>query len=213
MHNGFLKINNEKMSKSLGNFFTVRDIGKVYDLQVLRFFMLSSHYRSPINFSDELMEAAKTGLERIRTSVENINHILENIGDCAISEEEKGKILEAEKFVEKFENAMDDDCNTADAVSALFELVKFSNTTVSGESSKEYVETIKEKILVLADVLGIVVEVEKENLDADIEAKIQERQQARKTKNFALADQIRDELLAQGIILEDTREGVKWKRK
>lgn len=212
MHNGFLKINNEKMSKSLGNFFTVRDIGKHYELEVLRFFMLSSHYRSPINFSDELMEAAKTGLTRIRTSVDNLNYLYENAVVENITDDEKEVLDSAEDFIRKFENAMDDDCNTADAISTLFELVKLVNVSVDEKSSKEFMDELKKRINIIAGVLGITVEVKKEMLDDEIEQMIAKRTQARKDKDFKLADQIRDELLSKGIILEDTREGVKWKR-
>ncbi|MCR5397198.1 MAG: cysteine--tRNA ligase [Lachnospiraceae bacterium] len=212
MHNGFLKINNEKMSKSLGNFFTVRDISAKYDLQVLRFFMLSAHYRSPLNFSDDLMEAAKNGLERIKNCAEQLTYYAENAKAEAVSEEEGKLLSSAKEYVTKFEAAMDDDCNTADAISAIFELVKFANQNTSDASSKEYVLALREELVMLSDILGIVLNKEKEVLDSDIEALIEERQAARKEKNFARADEIRDELLNMGIILEDTREGVKWKR-
>ncbi|HAV91127.1 MAG TPA: cysteine--tRNA ligase, partial [Eubacterium sp.] len=212
MHNGFLKINNEKMSKSLGNFFTVRDIGKHYELEVLRFFMLSAHYRTPINFSDELMESAKTSLTRIRTAVDNLNYLYDNSTIENITDDEKSILESADDFITKFENAMDDDCNTADAISSLFELVKLANVSVNETSSKEFINGFKDKINTIANVLGITVEVKKEMLDEEIEKMIEKRTQARKDRDFALADQIRDELLSKGIILEDTREGVKWKR-
>lgn len=212
MHNGFLNIDNKKMSKSAGNFFTVRDIGEKYDLQVLRFFMLSAHYRSPLNFSAELMEAAKNGYERIVTSVSNLNYLLEKAqGDVPDVEEEKA-VEEAKGFVQKFETAMEDDFNTADAVSAIFELVKFANTNVTEQSSRAFVKALKEEIVMLSDICGLIVEKADEILDSEIEALIQERQEARKAKNFARADEIRNLLSEQGIILEDTREGVKWKR-
>lgn len=212
MHNGFLKINNEKMSKSLGNFFTVRDIGKHYELEVLRFFMLSAHYRTPVNFSDELMEAAKTGLVRIRTAVDNLNYLLDNATIENVTDDEKSTLESADDFITKFEAAMDDDCNTADAISTLFELVKLANVSVDEKSSKEFINGLKDRINTIANVLGITVEVKKEMLDEEIEQMIAKRTQARKDRDFALADQIRDELLSKGIILEDTREGVKWKR-
>ncbi len=212
MHNGFLNIDNRKMSKSLGNFFTVREISEKYDLQVLRFFMLSAHYRSPLNFSAELMESAKSGLERIVTAAENLKYLSEKAQTDKMTEDEKAKAEKAQEFTDSFERAMDDDFNTADAVSAVFELVKYINTTADENSSKEYLERLSDRLHKLTDVLGIIVDREKEILDEDIEALIQERQAARKEKNFARADQIRDELLARGIILEDTREGVKWKR-
>ncbi len=212
MHNGFLNIDNRKMSKSLGNFFTVREISEKYDLQVLRFFMLSAHYRSPLNFSAELMEAAKNGLERILTAAENLRFLSENAGDGAMTEEEKELFARTEEYVADFERAMDDDFNTADAIAAVFDLVKYINTTADGSRSREYLDSLYARLQTLTDVLGIIVDKEEEMLDADIEAMIEKRQAARKERNFALADQIRDELLAKGIILEDTREGVKWKK-
>ena len=212
MHNGFLNIDNKKMSKSAGNFFTVRDIGEKYDLQVLRFFMLSAHYRSPLNFSAELMEAAKNGYERIVTSVSNLNYLLEKAqGDTMRGEEEK-LAEEAKGFADKFDAAMEDDFNTADAISAIFELVKFANTNASEESSAAFIKALKEEIVTLSDICGLLVEKAEEMLDEEIEQLIEERQAARKAKNFARADEIRNILSERGILLEDTREGVKWKR-
>ena len=212
MHNGFLNIDNRKMSKSLGNFFTVREISEKYDLQVLRFFMLSAHYRSPLNFSAELMEAAKNGLERITTAAENLKFLINNARTEDMSEDERKKLAGSTVYVENFEKAMDDDFNTADAISAVFELVKYMNTTTDGASSKEYLQNLFDCLIRLTDVLGIIVDKEDEILASDIEALIEERQAARKAKNFARADEIRDELLAKGIILKDTREGVQWKK-
>lgn len=212
MHNGFLNIDNKKMSKSLGNFFTVRDISEKYDLQVLRFFMLSAHYRSPINFSAELMEAAKNGLDRILTAVGNLKHMEENLLLDELNTKEKENLEKANEFIDKFKKAMEDDFNTADAFSVIFELVKFANTTVTENSSKTYAKELKEKIVTLADVLGIITEKEEEILETEIEQLIADRQAARKEKNFARADEIRGILLDKGIVLEDTREGVKWKR-
>ena len=174
--------------------------------------MLSAHYRSPLNFSGDLMEAAKNGYERIVTSVSNLNYLLENAGATEMTEEEAARIKEAEGFVTKFDEAMDDDFNTADAISAIFELVKFANTNTDEKSSAAFVEALKKEIMELSDICGLIVEKQAELLDADIEKLIEERQAARKAKNFARADEIRDELLNKGIILEDTREGVKWKR-
>lgn len=211
MHNAFLNIDNKKMSKSLGNFFTVRDISEKYDLQVLRFFMLSAHYRSPLNFSAELMEAAKNGLERIVTAAENLAYIKEKASEAAITSEEEEKFKKTEEFVKKFEAAMEDDFNTADAIAAVFELVKFANTEVKENSSKEFAEKTLETLVTLTDVLGLIVLREKES-DSEIDALIEERQAARKAKNFARADEIRDELKARGIVLEDTKDGVKWKK-
>ena len=206
MHNAFLNIDNKKMSKSAGNFFTVRDISEKYDLQVLRFFMLSAHYRSPLNFSAELMEAAQNGYDRIVTSVSNLNFLLQNAAG-EMTEEEKKLAKEAEGFIAKFDEAMDDDFNTADAIAAIFELVKFANTNAKEGSSKAFVQALKDEIVTLSDICGLIVEKKEEMLDGDIEALIAERQAARKEKNFKRADEIRDELLAKGIILEDTREG------
>ncbi|MBR6769815.1 MAG: cysteine--tRNA ligase [Lachnospiraceae bacterium] len=212
MHNAFLNIENRKMSKSAGNFFTVRDISEKYDLQILRFFMLSAHYRSPLNFSGELMEAAKNGYERIVTSVTNLNYLLGRAAAGELSREEKELLQEAEGFVKKFDEAMDDDFNTADGISAIFELVKFANTHAGESSSIAFLTALKEEILQLADICGLIVEKAEEILEDEVEKLILERQEARKAKNFARADEIRDELLQKGILLEDTREGVKWKR-
>ena len=212
LHNAFLNIDNRKMSKSLGNFFTVREIGEKYDLQVLRLFMLSAHYRSPLNFSAELMEASRNSLERIQNAVGNLNHLLANASAEELTEEEKELVSQLSSYEEKFDAAMDDDLNTADALAAIFELVRFANTHAGEESSKAFLSALKEKIVSLSDVLGLIAEKKEEMLDADIEALIEERQASRKARNFARADEIRNELLSKGIVLEDTREGVKWKR-
>ena len=212
MHNGFLNIDNRKMSKSLGNFRTVRQIGEQYDLQVLRFFMLNAHYRSPLNFSADLMEAAKNSLERILEAAGKLSDRKDNAAVENITEEELTLLKEAEGFVTKFEAAMDDDFNTADALAAIFELVKFANTNVNENSSKEFAAGLYEKLFKLSDVLGLKIEKKEEILDKEIEDLIQERQAARKAKDFKRADEIRDELLKKGIILKDTREGVKWQR-
>ena len=212
MHNGFLKIDGEKMSKSLGNFFTIRDIGEKYPLQVIRFFILSAHYRSPLNFSDTLVESAKASLERILNAVSRLEDMTETAPERELSEEEKQIEQKLTEYVAKFEQAMEDDLNTADAISAIFELVKFTNSNVTSDNAKAIVTKALDTIRQLCDVLGIITKVEKEILDSDIEALIEERQAARKAKNFARADEIRDTLAEQGIILEDTREGVKWKR-
>ena len=212
MHNGFLNIDNKKMSKSLGNFFTVREIGEKYDLQVLRFFMLQAHYRSPLNFSAELMEAAKNSLERIRTAAKNLQFLADHAETEEIREAEEKLLTEAKEYVTKFKAAMEDDFNTADAIAAIFELVKYANQNTDSNSSKAYSQALLDELTTLCDVLGILVETKEEMLDSDIEALIEERQQARKNRDFARADEIRDELLEKGIVLEDTREGVKWKR-
>ncbi|MBP8714637.1 MAG: cysteine--tRNA ligase [Lachnospiraceae bacterium] len=212
MHNAFLNIDNHKMSKSAGNFFTVREITEKYDPQVLRFLMLSAHYRSPLNFSDELMASAKNGYERIVNCVSSLDYLIGKASDGDMSDDESGKIKEADKFRAQFEEKMDDDFNTADAITAIFDLVKYTNLNTDDSSSKKYLETIKKEIVTLSDVLGLIVEKQEESVDADIDKLIEDRQAARKNKDFAKADQIRDDLLKQGIILEDTKEGVKWKR-
>ena len=212
MHNAFLNIDNRKMSKSLGNFRTVREISEQYDLQVLRFFMLSAHYRSPLNFSAELMEASKNGLERILNATDNLKYLIASVAAEEMSAEEKEAFSKTDAYVEEFEKAMDDDFNTADAIAAIFELVKYANTTATAESSKEYLRGLLDRIVKLGDVLGLILDKKEELLDADIEKLIEERQAARKAKDFARADAIRDELLEKGIILKDTREGVQWKK-
>ena len=209
MHNGFLKIDNQKMSKSLGNFFTVREIGEKYDLSIIRFFMLSAHYRSPLNFSDELVEAAKNGLERIQTAVSRLSDMEKTYVSGELSPVIKAAV---DDYIKRFEAAMDDDLNTADAISVIFEMVKYANTNIGEGASFEDVSCMKTAIFKLCDVLGIVAEKKAEVLDSDIEALIAERQAARKAKDFARADEIRNQLSEMGIILEDTREGVKWKR-
>lgn len=210
MHNGFLNINHVKMSKSLGNFLTVRGISEKYDLQVLRFFMLSAHYRSPLNFSDELMEASKNGLERLQTAVDRLKTM--NYKTADMKPEETSKLEEMQALVDKFDASMEDDFNTADAVSAVFELVRFANIQVTGDSSAAFGGKVLETIQKLCEVLGIITDKKEEILDEEIQALIDERQAARKAKDFARADAIRDQLLAQGITLKDTREGVKWSR-
>lgn len=212
MHNAFLNIDNRKMSKSLGNFFTVREISERYDLQVLRFFMLSAHYRSPLNFSADLMESSKSGLERILTAVEKLKELEAKAVQSELTEKELVSKEEVSRLVDKYEAAMEDDFNSADAISVIFELVKLSNSTADEACSTAYVVFLKETIEKLCDVMGLITEKIEEILDSEIEEMIAARQQARKDKNFALADEIRGRLLEKGIVLEDTREGVKWKK-
>ncbi len=212
MHNGFLNIDNKKMSKSLGNFFTVREIGERFDLQVLRFFMLSAHYRSPLNFSGELMESSKNGLERILNSVDRLRELREKAEEREASREEERLCRTVGELRTKYEEAMEDDFNTADAVSAVFEVVKLANSTAGQDSGREYVDYLIQTLETLCAILGINTQRKEESLDEEVEKLIAARQQARKEKNFALADQIRQKLLDMGIILEDTREGVKWKK-
>ncbi len=212
LHNAFLNIDNRKMSKSLGNFFTVREIGEQYDLQVLRFFMLSAHYRSPLNFSREIMDSSKNALDRIVTAADTLKELAAAAQRMDLGEEEKEKLEAARVYRAKFEEAMEDDLNTADAIAAIFELVKYANTEAGEDSSRAFDEKLREELVGLCHILGLVAEKKEENLDAEIEAMIAERQAARKARDFARADAIRDQLLAKGILLEDTREGVKWKR-
>lgn len=212
IHNGYININNEKMSKSKGNFFTVRDISKQYDLEIVRFFMLSAHYRNPVNFSDEMLNQAKAGLERLYNAKEKLEFTISNLLESSIRDEEKGLINELESYKTKFINAMEDDLNTADAVSAIFELSKFINTNVNETSSLEFAKMCLDKFNELTGVLNIVNKKNDDILDKDIEELIQKRADAKKNRDFKLADDIRQELLDKGIVLEDTRQGTKWKR-
>lgn len=213
MHNAFLNIDNKKMSKSLGNFFTVRDIAAHYDLQILRFFMLSAHYRSPLNFSDGLMDSAKNALERILTGMEKLREAFVKGLQKELSPKEHAYLEQAQGFRDNYIAAMEDDFNTADAITAIFDLIRLSNTTIGGEdSSKAYAKGLLDILEPLCDVLGILTERKKEVLEEQVQALIDQRSLARKNKDFALADTIRQQLLDMGIVLEDTREGVKWKR-
>jgi cysteinyl-tRNA synthetase len=270
MHNAFLNIDHTKMSKSKGNFVTVRDIAGHYDLQLLRFFLLSAHYRSPLNFSGDLMEAAKNALERITTCVENLRYLIEQAETHTLNQSEalvghqagegtdvqpvdhgsdqvvgapilqagdpgsqasdrsENKLVVSEdtavqlavsvdempkSYLPEFEAAMEDDFNTADAEAALFELVKYANTNGKADKPKAYLEALYQEILLMADILGLMVTKEKKLVPEEVERLIEERKNARKAKDFARADEIRQELLTKGILLEDTREGVKWKYK
>ncbi len=212
MHNAFLNIDNKKMSKSEGNFFTVRDISKMYDLQVLRFFMLNAHYRSPLNFSAELMDSAKNSLDRILNAFEKLRDFEKKASGENMTEAERVDFHEIILSKQKFEASMDDDFNTADAIAAVFEIVRVSNSTVNEESTLSYIKHILSVLSKLCDVLGIKTKRKEVILDEDIEKLILSRTKARKNKDFKRADEIRNELLEMGIVLEDTREGVKWKR-
>ena len=213
MHVGYLNIDNKKMSKSLGNFFTVRDILKKYDPEVLRFLILSSHYRSPINFSEELMGQAKNSLERLYNALYSMEHLEGIAADRELEEKDREYLDKLHGHEQEFIKAMDDDFNTADAIASLFNIVREYNMNVDEKSAIEVVKATKETLLKLGNVLGFFRKfTEKTLLDKEIEEKIREREEARKNKNYALADKIRDELKAQGIILEDTPSGVRWKR-
>ena len=212
MHNGYINIDNKKMSKSLGNFFTVRELAKKFSYDVIRFFMLSAHYRSPINFSDELLTQSKTGMERIVKCLENLKFLKTKISDGEINETDK---KELDKFREAFVTHMDDDLNTADAISDIFEAVRVINTKTSEENlTLGYIEYAYSLLRELCDVLGIIPEREEENDDEEkINELILKRAECKKNKDYSGADAIRNELLEMGIVLEDTREGTKWSRK
>ncbi|HBF6022651.1 TPA: cysteine--tRNA ligase [Clostridioides difficile] len=212
MHNGYININDEKMSKSKGNFFTVRDISKLYDLEIVRFFMLSAHYRNPVNFSDEMLNQAKAGLERLYNTKEKLEFTLSNLVESPLTEKEVELVKELDDFRQKFIDAMDDDVNTADAVSVIFELAKLINSNVDENSSLEFAKKCLDEFNELTGVLNIVNKKKDTVLDKDIEELIQKRTDAKKNKEFQLADDIRQQLLDMGIVLEDTRQGVKWKR-
>lgn len=212
MHNEYININNEKMSKSKGNFFTVRDISKLYDLEIVRFFMLSTHYRNPINFSDEILNQSKAGLERLYNAKERLEFIISKLSDDVENAEELKLEEELNSFRQRFIEAMDDDLNTADAVSIIFELAKFMNSNVNENSTKEFANKVLSEFNELTSVLNVVNKKQEDILDEEIEKLIEARTNAKKNKDFKLADQIRDELLEKGIVLEDTRQGVKWRR-
>jgi cysteinyl-tRNA synthetase len=208
MHNGYINVDNVKMSKSLGNFKTVREIANVYGYEVIRYFLISSHYRSPINYSLEIIEQCKSALERLYTCRESLDFALKNAKDIP---DDKELIKKLNSHREQFITAMDDDLNTADGVAAVFELVKDINTSIlDKEVSKNVCQTAAAVFDELCDVLGILYNRKNNDVDSDIEALIEERQQARANKDWATADRIRDELKAKGIILKDTPQGVTW---
>lgn len=207
MHNGYITIDNEKMSKSKGNFFTVRDILKDYEGEVMRFFLLSGHYRNPINFSDALMEQAKNGLARMQNAKANLRHLAEN-GSDVMTDAEKDVLKGLDKFRDEFKEKMDDDLNTADAITAVFELITVVNNTVKGGASKEFAKEALARLTELTDVLGLLQDKEDQDVDAEIMDLVNQRQEARKAKNFAEADRIRDLLKEKGYTLKDTPQGV-----
>ena len=207
MHNGYITIDNEKMSKSKGNFFTVRDILKEYDGEVMRYFLLSGHYRNPINFSDALMEQAKNSLGRMLNAKANLRHLAINGGDH-MTESEKETFGDLSVYKEKFIAAMDDDLNTADAITAVFEMITAINTAVINGASKEFASKCLASLQELCDVLGLLQEENEESVDPELQALVDERQEARKNKDFQRADEIRDILKVKGITLKDTPQGV-----
>ncbi len=207
MHNGYINVDNVKMSKSLGNFFTVRDVAEKYGYEPIRYLMISSHYRSPINYSVDVIEQCKASLERLYTCRNNLDFALENAADGELDNEFNEKV---HGRIQQFIKAMDDDLNTADGLSAVFELVRDINTAIANNASKQTLELGSKAFDELADVLGLVYNRGKASLDDEVEALIAERAQARKDKNWAKADEIRDKIKAMGIVLEDTPQGVKW---
>ena len=208
MHNGFITVDGEKMSKSLNNFFTVRDIRKEYTGDFIRFFLLTGHYRSPINFSDELMKSSKVGYDRIGTALETLDFLKNNGTDEKMTDEE-AMLKDLDQYRENFIESMDDDMNTADAITAIFDLVSAINVAVKNGASKSYAAEAAKRLQELTDVLGIFQKNEEEaGIGDDIQALVDERQAARKEKNWARADEIRDQLAAMGITLKDTPQGV-----
>lgn len=211
LHNGMLTIDNQKMSKSLGNFFTVRDIKKEFDLETLRFFLISAHYRNPINFSREIMEQLENALERLYNGKKNLEYLMEKGIDRPLNQEDKAILKQIDIYKANFINSMEDDLNTADAIASLFDIIKYSNTNFNESTPKYMIQYTYKTLMELSKVLGILSK-EEEILEEEILKLIEERTQARKDKNYELADKIRNELKEKGILLEDTQEGVKWKR-
>ncbi|EJE7236730.1 cysteine--tRNA ligase [Clostridium botulinum] len=212
LHSAFVNVNNQKMSKSLNNFFTAREILEKYDADVLRMFMLSGHYRTQINFSMELLDSTKAALDRLYNSINNLENLLDEVKNEELRAKELEYKNELQKYKEKYIEKMDDDFNTADAISVIFDLIRDVNTNVTIESSKELVKYTLDLIRELGNPLGILQESTKASLEEEIEKLIEERQKARKEKNWALADKIRDNLKERGIVLEDTPQGVRWKQ-
>lgn len=214
MHNGYINIDNRKMSKSLGNFFTVRDISEKYDYEVIRFFMLSAHYRNPINFSDKLMEQAKASVERIYNCIENLEFLISNGEDRPLNEKETGFSEKLDELKQQFIDAMDDDLNTADAISTVFDIAYAANTELSNTEANaiEVCEKALSLIREIGSVLGLFEKKTDTGLDALVEELIEKRNEARKNKDWAEADRIRDELKAMNIELKDTPMGVKWSK-
>ena len=215
LHSAYVNVNNQKMSKSLNNFFTARDVLKEYDSDVIRFLMLSCHYRVQLNYSEDLLQSAKASVERLYNAIGNLENLIDEVSRVEMNEEEKKYLESLNKYKEKYIEKMDDDFNTADAITAIFDLIKDTNTNINGNSSKELAQKALELIRELGGPLGILQKSTKADLAdeaEEIEALIQQRQEARKNKDFALADKIRDDLKARNIVLEDTPQGVRWKK-
>lgn len=212
LHNGYINVDNRKMSKSEGNFFTVRDVAEKFGYEPIKFMMLQAHYRNPINYSLEIIEQCKAALERLHTCRDNLDFQIKNASQSPAEGEEDFRAM-VDQQVAKFIEVMDDDLNTADGIAALFDLARGINTFTAQPRSKEALEYGAAKFDELCGVLGLLYDRKGQTLDSDIEALIEKRQQARKEKNFKLADEIRDQLAAQGILLKDTPQGVQWSRK
>ncbi|MCD2348417.1 cysteine--tRNA ligase [Clostridium guangxiense] len=213
MHSAYLNINNKKMSKSLKNFFTTREILEEYDAEVVRMFLLSAQYRTPLNFTKELLNSAKLSMERLYNSISNLESLYDEVKNEKVTDEESKYIKIIDEYKEKFESRMDDDFNTADAISVIFELIKDVNINMNINSSKELIRYALDTIRNLGRPLGILQKTTKKTIEDEVEELIQKRQEARKNKDFKLADKIRDDLSARGIVLEDTKAGVRWKYK
>ncbi len=209
MHNGYINVNNEKMAKSKGNFFTVRDVAKKYDYEVIRFFMLSAHYRSAINFSDELLLQSQTGLERLYTCLYNLEFIQAKAQKKALTPDDEGFLAKLDEFKAQFCAAMDDDLNTADAIAAIFELARFINSNLTSDSPLALINAAIERLKELGGVLGILYKEQADTVSDDVKALLEKRKEARENKDWALSDQLRDELKALGVEVLDTRQGMK----
>ena len=211
MHNGHINVDNQKMSKSLGNFFTVRDISKEFDLEAVRMFMISAHYRSPVNFSKEMIEQSKAALDRLYTARDNWTFLLDHAPERELNEAEQALIAKGREAVAKFDEAMDDDLNTADAIGAIFELVKKGNLAITADTARAAIKSTLSTLKEMTDVLGILAR-ENDAIPDDIKALVEQRKQARAEKNWAESDRLRDEITARGFVLEDTPKGAKVRR-